>query len=48
MSTNVKTIPLTTLEGISSTQALAEKATAPVVDNPNSSNPHALPNSMKA
>ena len=46
--TNVKTIPLTTLEGISSTQALAEKATAPVVDNPNSSNPHALPNSMKA
>ena len=48
MSTNVKTIPLTTLEGISSTQALAEKATAPVVDNPNYGNPNALPNSMKA
>ena len=46
--TNVKTIPLTTLEGISSTQAFAENAAAPKVDNPNYGNPNALPNSMKA
>lgn len=45
---NVKSIPLTTLEGIASTQAFAANANAPAVDNPSFKNPHALPNSQKA
>jgi len=44
---NVKTIPLTTLEGIASTQAFAKNAQAPAVDNPTFKNPGALPNSQK-
>ena len=47
-STNVKTIPLTTLEGIASTQAFAGNAQAPAVDKPSFKDPHALPNSQKA
>ena len=45
---NVKSIPLTTLEGIASTQAFAGNAQAPAVDKPSFKNPHALPNSQKA
>jgi len=45
---NVKSIPLTTLEGIASTQAFAGNAKAPAVDEPSFKNPHALPNSQKA
>lgn len=45
---NVKTIPLTTLEGIASTQAFAKNAQAPAVDNPTFKNSGALPNSQKA
>ena len=47
-STNVKTIPLTTLEGIASTQAFAGNAQAPAIDKPSFKDPHALPNSQKA
>jgi len=45
---NVKSIPLTTLEGIASTQAFAGNDNAPAVDKPSFKNPHALPNSQKA
>jgi len=44
---NVKTIPLTTLEGIASTQAFAGNARAPAVDKPNFKNSRQLPNSQK-
>ena len=44
---NVKTIPLTTLEGIASTQAFAANAQAPAVDKPNFKNSRQLPNSQK-
>jgi len=46
-STNVKTIPLTTLEGIASTQAFAGNATAPIMDKEPKHGP-GLPNSQKA